>query len=71
MNEFEKQVLTKFKLPLKYDEHGQMVFDQDNRQVLDIRAWGYLQKFPQPEKIQDALGEMVVKAFNEKYYINK
>ncbi|GAB3324249.1 hypothetical protein GCM10027299_21330 [Larkinella ripae] len=64
----EETVLSKFKLPLKYDFHGQMIFDQDNERVADVRAWGHLQYFPDGDKLQDTLGLMIVKAFNEKYH---
>lgn len=63
----EEKILQLFKLPLKYDAHGQMIFDSNNRMVADVRAWGYLQYKPNPEELQDTLGEMIAKAFNEKY----
>ena len=67
LTKIEKEVLSKFKLPLKYDNHGQMIFDAKNQKVADVRAWGYLQYFPDAELLQDTLGEMIVKSFNEKY----
>ena len=69
-DKIEKVVLSKFKLPLKYDNHGQFILDSNGRMVADVRAWGYLQYFPDAEKLQDTLGEMITKAFNEKYTHN-
>ena len=66
MNNTEN-VLSKFKLPLCYEPAGQMIFDADERLVCDVRAWGYLQYFPEAETLQDTLGEMIAKAFNDAY----
>jgi hypothetical protein len=35
--------------------------------VAQIRGWGHIQYKTNPEDIQDAMGLMLVKAFNEKY----
>jgi hypothetical protein len=67
ITEIEKEVLGKFKLPVRYDNHGQYIFDADNQMVADVRAWGYLERFDNAELLQDTLGEMIAKAFNEKY----
>lgn len=65
--ELEKEVLSKFKLPLKLDDMGIYIFDQDNQMVADVCAWGKLQYYHNGVKLQMTLGEMIVKSFNEKY----
>jgi len=66
--ELEEEVTELFTLPLKYDDYGQIIWDSNNQMVADIRAWGMLQYREQGDKIQDCLGQMLVDAFNEKYY---
>jgi len=67
-NELEQKILQVFKLPLIYDNHGQFITDSDGKKVSDIRGWGVLQyQKNSPELLQDTLGEMLVKSFNEKY----
>lgn len=67
----EDEVVKKFKQPLRYDKEDQRIFDADNRLVVDVRAWGYLSSTIQNQQlamqIQDALGEMIAKAFNHCY----
>lgn len=55
------------KFPLKYDEHGQMIFDADNDHVLDIRGWGSIQYMDQPFERQDQIGKMIVEVLNTLY----
>jgi FtsZ-binding cell division protein ZapB len=63
--DFEKLVLEKFKLPLRYEPAGQMIFDAKDQLVCDVRAWGYLQRFENAEQLQDTLGEMMIaRSFN-------
>ena len=67
ISEIEREVLNKFKFPLKYDNECQSVVDSDNRPVCDVRSWGYFQKFDNPELLHDTLGEIITKTLNEKY----
>lgn len=67
-NELEEKILELFKPPFKYDNHGYYVSDSDGKKVLDIRGWGIIQKQKDPELLQDTMGEMIVKSFNEMYY---
>jgi hypothetical protein len=68
LNEFEQKILEVFKLPFSYDSDGQFITDAQGKKVSDIRGWGVLQyQKNNPELLQDTLGEMLVKAFNEKY----
>lgn len=58
-----------YKFPFAHDDFGQMVFDADNRQVLDIRGWGHLQyKFKDANDAiarQNQLGQVIVELLNE------
>lgn len=47
------------------DTDSGYIFDADNQMVAEVRAWGYLQYFEDAEKLQDTLGQMLAKAFNE------
>ena len=57
-----------------YDDHGQMIFshkDDDGVQlILDVRGWGAIQhlfdKIEDAEKFQDAIGNWIAEAINEK-----
>lgn len=66
MMDLETSTLALFKLPLKLI-NGQ-IFDQNGKQVLTVRGWNYFQNIDGGLRMQDSLGEMVVKAFNEKYH---
>ena len=61
----EKEVLEKFKLPLKYS--GQYIFDDNGNMAAQVRGWGYLQYYSNAVELQDTLGEMIAASFNEKY----
>lgn len=63
-----EDILKHYKLPLRYDPTGQMIWDADNNYVADIRGWGRLQYEDNPEAIQDGMGELIVRAFNDKHY---
>lgn len=56
------------KFPLKLGAAGD-VWDANSSRVLDIRGWGMLQYHPDGQeaaaKLQDAIGEWVVKTLNE------
>jgi len=68
----EDEVFKGFKLPLKYDKEVYHIVDADNNPVIAMRGWSVLgKKGIQLEKaaaIQDKLAEMMILAFNEKYY---
>jgi hypothetical protein len=59
-----ERILEVYKAPFHYDPHGQMIFDSLNHQILDIRGWGYLQKFPDAIVIQDNVGKLVEEFLN-------
>lgn len=60
-------ILVGFTPPFEYDPHGQSIIDKDNKQVVDIRGWGHLQKLGEPcaSSIQDNLGEEITNFLNE------
>jgi hypothetical protein len=64
---FEQKILEVYQLPLSYDRDSQSIFDAKGKMISDIRGWGFLQYKKDAEKLQDTLGEMIAKAFNEKY----
>ena len=56
-----------------YNDHGQMIFRENNggqHQFLDVRGWGAITKIfkttEEMEAFQDAVGEWVVDAINQK-----
>ena len=65
----EKKTGKAIKLPLKYDEYGQKIYDADNTLLADIRGWGHFQYFEKGEELQDNFGRMLVNAYNEKYVV--
>ncbi len=65
--ELEEKILQIYKLPLSYDNNGQFIIDAQQQKVADVRGWGVLQYQKNGELLQDTLGEMLVKSFNEKY----
>lgn len=56
-----------YKKPFHYDDCGQMIFDADHNQVVDIRGWGRISKMDNPEAKQDAFGRFVCKLLNDNY----
>jgi hypothetical protein len=70
--ELKKTALALYKPPFRYS-HG-FIWDADNRMVADhpaegaalrIRGWGYIQYKPEPEQLQDAMGELIAQAMTE------
>lgn len=55
------------KPPFHYDDYGQMIFDSNNQMVLNVRAWGLLQKFEHGAQKQDAFGVHVVYLLNQRW----
>lgn len=58
---------TYFKLPVHYDREGQIIFDANNDMICDIRGFGKMQYYPEPEKIQDKIGLFIVALINKEY----
>ena len=63
--------MKEIKLPLRYDSEGQYIFDRENKMILEIRGWGWIQKL-NPKDIQqtqseyqDSLGKLIVRLLND------
>lgn len=54
------------KYPVSYSPLGTYINDADDKMIADVRGWGWIQKLPDPEKTQDAIGQFIVDAINEK-----
>lgn len=52
--------------PVKYSELGTYIYDANDKMIADVRGWGWIQKLPHPEATQDAIGQFIVDAINEK-----
>jgi hypothetical protein len=61
-----------FTPPFRFDPSGTMIFDAQNRVVLDVRGWGYLTGTGglglsdlEADKIEIAFGRRVAEAMNQ------
>lgn len=63
----EKLVLNHIKLPLTIDQISRYMFDANGHMIAETRGWGWIQYKQQAELIQDTLGEMFIKSFNQVY----
>jgi len=61
------KVLEVVKLPLRYDDYGQMIFDSNGNLFIEVRGWGKFQYKDNGQEVQDSFGKMITDAFNEKY----
>lgn len=61
-----------YKPPFRFDRG--YIFDADSRMVYDnegvdtmgrVRGWGRIQYLPNPEALQDKVGEMIAEALND------
>lgn len=59
--------LPPIRFPLRYSDLGTYIYDTDDKMVADVRGWGWIQKLELPEEKQDALGEFMATAANEKW----
>ncbi len=70
--------MDKIKLPLRYIQEGGYIFDADNKMILEIRGWGWIQKLKKEEigkmnylfnksqaEFQDDLAKYIVTLLNE------
>jgi len=64
---YEELAIDSIDFPVKYEKYGQTILDVNNHKVLDIRGWGRIQKLSEPEKRQDAIGELVASLLNDKW----
>lgn len=56
-----------YKPPFRYDEHGQIILDADDKHVLDIRGWGWIQYMDRAMERQDCFGKLVADALNSRW----
>ena len=74
MSDLRGEALKLYKPPFKldhgyiFDSHGEMVADQvDPIAIARIRGWGRISYMDNAENLQDAVGELIVEALNEKW----
>lgn len=53
--------------PVSYEEQGCYIYDASRKMVADVRGWGWIQNFENPEQIQNGIGGYIAEAMNEKY----
>lgn len=56
-----------FKPPFRYEPAGQMIFDADENQALDVRGWGRAQKMKNAVEMQDGFGQWVADTLNAQF----
>lgn len=63
--------MNKIKLPLKYDSNGQFIFDAENKMVLEVRGWGWIQQLTKEQigcsqsEFQDKLALKIIDILNK------
>lgn len=57
-------ILQIYDKPFHYDDMAQIIFDRNDKMVLEVRGWGALKKLKNWEEIQDQIGEEIVKLLN-------
>lgn len=77
MTEARKTAMSIYAPPFKFnrgyihDSAGRMVADDDQVQgsiAAQVRGWGYINgRFPEPEELQDEIGQMIADALNAYY----
>lgn len=65
LNEQElKRITEVYRKPFKYEQEGQIITDSHGHFIIDVRGWGYLQRFTDGENIQDNVGKLVAHLLN-------
>ena len=54
------------KCPVHYEKRGTYIFDAEHNMVASVRGWGRISYMENPEEKQDAMGEFIAQAINEK-----
>ncbi len=67
LKELLPRAFSLYKAPFKYDFMGQMIFDSEENLVADIRGWGRIEKLGNGIELQDAIGELMAEALNDKW----
>ena len=52
--------------PVSYSDLGVYINDAQGKMIADIRGWGWMEKFDNPEGLQDSVGRFIADAINEK-----
>lgn len=72
MTDKQKSAFALYEAPFKfnrgyiYDAKNQMVADDQGQDVaLRVRGWGRISYLPEPEKLQDTVGELIAQALTE------
>lgn len=72
--QFRDLALNLYQIPFKYDPASGYIFDANQNMVTEeplgsivaeVRGWGRIQYKPQPERLQDTVGEMIALALTE------
>jgi len=72
-DEFRRLALALYRGPFRYergyvwDANMDMVADTGGYEnsVMRVRGWGHIQRLPDPEKLQDAVGELMAEALTD------
>jgi hypothetical protein len=64
-DELRKRAFALYKPPFRFDEGGGFIWDANNNHVADVRGWSHIAKHASPEKLQDAVKELIVEALNK------
>ena len=54
------------KHPVAYSDLGTYINDAEGKMIAGVRGWGWIQKLPDPENLQDDIGKFIAEAINEK-----
>ena len=82
LSELQKRALSLYRGPFRYeagyiwDSKSEMVADMrddnhNNVAALRVRGWGRISYLPEPEKLQDTIGESMAMALTEFWSKNK
>jgi hypothetical protein len=52
------------KFPVRYMPEGTTIWDAENKMIIDVRGWGWIQYLSEGDQMQDALGEKIVEFLN-------
>ena len=59
-------VIDTIMFPVRYYDQTQQIFDAENNLVADVRGWGRISHLDRAEERQDAIGQFIADAMNEK-----
>lgn len=56
--------MKQLKPPFMYEPYCQSILNVEGHKVIDIRGWGFIQKLPNAEEVQDQFGKHVTDLLN-------